>query len=584
MSYVKDYCRIHYRLMTTDAPCDAIVLGAGAGGLAATCAAAARGLRVRLIEKTPWVGGTAAISGGMVWIPGNAKMALAGLADSDAAARAYLGATLSRGARAELLDAFLRHGPEAIEWFEAHTHLRLKPVLRYPDYYPSLPGATPGGRVLEPVGYDARGLGADLALLRPPLPEFTLFGGMMVDRADLPHFRAVTRSPRSMARVARLLLRHAWERLAAPRGTSLVLGNALVARLLRSALNLGVEIRTRVEVARLLRGPAGIEGVELRDGTRLLARRGVVLATGGFSHDDELRKRWLPEGTDEASPVCEGSTGDGLRLGESAGARVAQGNLHNAYWAPLSRFRRADGTAAVFPHTVVDRGKPGIVAVDARGERFTSEAVSYHEFALAMFRARATPAFLLCDRRSLWQYGLGAVRPFTLRLGRFLEQGYLMSGATLGELAGRLGVEGAGLERTIAQYNADAVRGSDTRFNLGGDDYQRFLGDAAHGPNPCMRPIETPPYYAVRLYPSDLGTAAGLSTDADARALDAEGRPIPGLYACGNDMNSMMGGAYPGPGITLGPALVFGWLAARHMDRVPVRTNPGTGSEHPPPS
>jgi len=546
--------------MTHDSSRDVIVLGAGAGGLAAACAAAARGLRVLLLEKTAWVGGTAAISGGMVWVPGNSKMAPAGLADSDAAARAYLGATLSAGTRPEIVEAFLREGPGAIDWLEAHTELRLKPVVRYPDYYPALPGATPGGRVLEPVGYDARALGADFALLRPPLPEFTLFGGMMIDRADLPHFRAVTRSPRSMARVARLLLRHARERLSAPRGTSLVLGNALVARLLASARKLGVEIRTRVDVARLVR-----DGVALRDGTRLEARRGVVLATGGFSHDTERRARSLPQGTDAASPVCAADAGDGIRLGESAGGRVAEGNLHNAYWAPMSKFRRADGSAAVFPHTVADRGKPGIIAVNARGKRFTSEAVSYHEFGLAMFRAGAIPAFLLCDRRSLWQYGLGAVRPFTLRLDRFLEQGYLATGATLAELARSLGIDREGLEQTVEKYNADAERGVDTRFNLGGDIYQRYLGDAAQKPNPCMRPIEHAPFYAVRLYPSDLGTAAGLVTDADARVLDGEGRPIAGLYACGNDMNSIMGGAYPGPGITLGPALVFGWIAARSL-------------------
>jgi len=440
---------------------DVIVLGAGAGGLTAACAAAARGLRVLLLEKTPWVGGTAAISGGMVWIPANSKLAGAGLADNLADARAYLDATLSAGTRPALVDAFLREGPTAIDWLEAHTELRLKPVVRYPDYYPRLPGATPGGRVLEPVGYDARALGADFALLRPPLPEFTLFGGMMVDRADLPHFRAVTRSPRSMARVARLLLRHARERLFAPRGTSLVLGNALVARLLASVRKLGVEIRTRADVASLVRG-----GVALRDGTRLEARRGVVLATGGFSHDAERRARLLPPGTDAASPVCDGDAGDGLRLGESVGARVAEGNLHNAYWAPMSKFRRADGTAAVFPHTVVDRGKPGIIAVNANGARFTSEAVSYHEFGLAMFRAGAIPAFLLCDKRSLWQYGLGAVRPFTLKLEPFLAQGYLASGATPAELAARLGVDRDGLERTLAKYNADAAQGVDSQFDL----------------------------------------------------------------------------------------------------------------------
>jgi succinate dehydrogenase/fumarate reductase flavoprotein subunit len=342
-----------------------------------------------------------------------------------------------------------------------------------------------------------------------------------------------------------------------------------VARLLQSALDLKVEIRTNAEVTGLVRGADGIDGVTLRSG-ELRAARGVVLATGGYSNDPVRRSALLPQGTDSATPACAANTGDGMRLGEAAGGRVAPDNLQNAYWAPLSKFRRADGSAAVFPHTVVDRGKPGVIAVNARGERFTCEAVSYHEFGLAMFRAQAIPAYLLCDRRSLWQYGLGAVRPFTLRLGRFLDQGYLVSGATPGELAGRLGVDRGGLEATLAQYNADARMGVDTRFNLGGDEYQRYLGDRSHAPNPCMRPIEAAPFYAVHLYPSDLGTAAGLVTDADARVLDAGGKPIAGLYACGNDMNSIMGGAYPGPGITLGPALVFGWLAARHIAAGPA--------------
>ena len=218
-------------------------------------------------------------------------------------------------------------------------------------------------------------------------------------------------------------------------------------------------------------------------------------------------------------------------------------------------------------HTVTDRGKPGVIAVDARGKRFVNEAMSYHEFVQAMFRANAVPAWLLCDRHCLWTYGLGAVRPFVHSLDHYVRTGYLLRAATIADLASALGVDRAALEDTIERYNADARIGVDREFGKGSNAYHRYVGDAAHQPNPCMAPIERSPYYAVALYPGDLGTSAGLRTNARAQVLDRNGAPIPGLYACGNDMDSIMKGAYPGPGITLGPALTFGYLAARHVAR-----------------
>jgi succinate dehydrogenase/fumarate reductase flavoprotein subunit len=551
---------------------DAIVVGAGAGGLSAACVAAAEGLKTLLVEKSSLVGGTSAVSGGMVWIPANPKMAAAGIDDSIDNARRYLEHAAPPARHTAVRDAFLARGPEALEYLEARTALRLRPVLNYPDYYPALPGATLGGRVLEPVEFDARALGAHFALLRWPLAEFMLFGRMMIARADLPQFRATLSSPRAAARVLRLVAEYAWQRLGAPRGTRLVLGNALFAQLLSSALDLEVSLRLGAGVTQLVMRDGAVAGVEIDAGGErrtILARAGVVLATGGFSHDAERRRQLLPAAVSPRSPVCAECSGDGLRLGLDAGGRLGERNSQNAYWAPVSRFRRADGSEGVFPHTVVDRGKPGIIAVTKTGERFTSEAVSYHEFVLAMFRARldgaANPAFLLCDSRSLWQYGLGAVRPFAPSLARHLASGYLTRAVTIDGLAARLEIDPPRLERTVAAYNEDARRGVDSVFGLGGDAYQRFLGDARNLPNPCMRPIETAPFFGIRLYPSDLGTAAGLLTDAEARVVDADGRPVPHLYACGNDMNSIMDGAYPGPGITLGPALVFGYIAGRAM-------------------
>jgi succinate dehydrogenase/fumarate reductase flavoprotein subunit len=553
---------------------DVIVLGAGAGGLAAACVAAAEGLATLLVEKSEFVGGTTAVSGGMVWIPANPKMQAAGIADSVENARRYLDHVAPARRDSAAREAFLARGPEAIAYLEARTALRLRPVTNYPDYYPDAPGATLGGRVLEPVDFDGYTLGRSFARLRWPLAEFMLFGGMMIARPDLAHLRNVGRSPRSALRVARLLLEYAGQRFLAPRGTRLVLGNALVARLLKSALDLGVALRFGARATRLVIEDRRAAGVELEAGggqaaQTLRARAGVVLATGGFSHDPALRAELLPPNVSAASPVCASSSGDGVRAGLGAGGVLGMHNSQNAFWAPVSRFRRADGTEGVFPHTVADRGKPGIVALAASGERFTSEAVSYHAFVLAMFRGTghgaAVPAYLVCDRRSLWRYGLGAVKPFGLARAAHIASGYLVEAASLEELARRLEIDAQTLAQTIATYNADAQRGVDSAFGLGGDAYQRFLGDAAHAPNPCMQPIETPPFYALRLYPSDLGTIAGLLTDAEARVLDAEGRPIAGLYACGNDMNSVMDGAYPGPGITLGPALVFGYIAARRI-------------------
>ncbi len=568
--------------MQNDNQYDAVIIGAGAGGLAAACVAAAEGLHTLLLEKSPQVGGTTAVSGGMVWLPANPKMAAAGIADSIDDARRYLEGAAPPTRDTAAREAFLARGNEALAYLEERTALRLRPVLNYPDYYQGLPGATPGGRVLEPVEFDARALGRDFALLRWPLAEFMLFGRMMIARPDLPHFRAALSAPRSAARVLRLVAEYAWQRLRAPRGTRLVLGNALVAHLLKSALELKVSLRLGTPVTGLVLREGAVAGVEIEaQGGRetILARAGVVLATGGFSHDAELRARLLPAEVSPRSPVCATSTGDGLRIGLEAGGTLGAQNTHNAYWAPVSLFRRADGSDGVFPHTVADRGKPGIIAVTRRGERFTSEAVSYHEFVLAMFRAHRAgappPAFLLCDRRSLWQYGLGAVRPFALSHAHHLASGYLTRAASIAGLAARLEIDVPGLERTVETYNADARRGVDSQFGLGGDAYQRFLGDASNQPNPCMRPIEAPPFYAIRLYASDLGTVAGLLTDGEARVLGADGQPVPNLYACGNDMNAIMDGAYPGPGITLGPALVFGYIAARALAR--KRTHPVEG-------
>jgi len=546
---------------------DVVVLGAGAGGMTAALVAATEGLDVLLLEKTDLIGGTTAISGGMVWAPNSELAGTAG--DSREQAAAYLRATVPTAGGETLRAAFLAAAPAAIAYLQRHSAVRLRPVPVYPDYYPDAPGATMHGRVLEPLPFDGRQLGDAFTLLRPPLREFTLFGGMMVAREDIPRFRAVFRSPGAAVRVARLVATYLVQRLRHPRGTDLVLGNALAGRLLYSLRHRRVPIRTGCAVVRLDRPHDRVTGVVVRDAEgehRIAARRAVIIATGGFSHDAVRRQELLPAAAQSLSAAAPGASGDGLRLGIAAGGTVETGEFGPAYWSPLSHYQAADGRQVRFPHTVTDRGKPGLIAVDDRGCRFTNEARSYHEFVRAMLAAgdTAVPAHLICDRRFLWRYGLGAIRPMALRLQPYKAAGYLHQADTVAGLARVLGIDPRVLETTVAGYNGDARQGVDREFGRGGDVYQRHFGDPEVRPNPCVAPIERPPFFAVTVYPADLGTASGLTTNARAQVVDGNGAPVPGLYACGNDMSSIMRGAYPGPGITLGPALTFGYLAALH--------------------
>ena len=291
---------------------------------------------------------------------------------------------------------------------------------------------------------------------------------------------------------------------------------------------------------------------------------GLILAGGGFSRHAERRLATLR--TDEAwSSVASGANGDVQDKAIEIGARISEGNISPAFWAPASIRRRRDGSQAVFPHFVLDRGKPGTMVVDSNGRRFVNEAISYHQFALEMLAQgkSAIPAFLIADAVAVRKYGLGMIRPGGWGTKSAVADGYLAAAGTIEQLAQRLSIDPDELRATVDKMNGFAKTGRDLEFGRGSTVYQNHNGDAsAGGANPNLGPIATAPFYALRLYPSDIGTSAGLVTDDTARVLDSGNRPIAGLYACGNDMQSMMGGTYPGPGITLGPAVVFAYLAA----------------------
>ena len=566
---------------------DVIVAGSGAGALSTAVTAAKAGLTVLVLEKEPLFGGTTARSGGVLWVPCNPKSRELGIDDDIDAARIYLKHETGNRFDAERVEAFLRNGPPMVAFFERETDVRFVAVPGFPDYHPNAPGGRAGGRSIVAAPFDAGELGEDVKRLRPPLREITFVGMMFNASQEIAHFFNCTRSLGSALYVVRRLLQHGREMLVHGRAQRLTNGNALAARLAKSALDAGVAIWTSSPVRRLLIEDGCVRGVELeRDGGRLelRARRGVVLATGGFPQDPELRRRLFPHaatGHEHWSPAPPGNTGDGWRLAESVGG-LTDADLPNcAAWIPVSLVPRGNGAFGVFPH-LIDRYKPGIIAVTRAGRRFVNEADSYHDFGQAMQRAcrdqAETAAWLVCDHRALRRYGLGHVKPFPLPIRPYLRSGYLLRGRTPAELAACAGIDAAGLRATIETFNRHAVRGEDPEYGRGASAYNRYLGDAAHRPNPCVAPLDRGPYYAIKVVLGDLGTFAGIRTDTTARVIGRDGAPVAGLYAVGNDASSVMGGNYPGGGITLGPAMTFGYIAGRHLATV-VPTPTSRGAE-----
>uniref|UniRef100_UPI002FC9A1ED FAD-binding protein n=1 Tax=Bosea sp. (in: a-proteobacteria) TaxID=1871050 RepID=UPI002FC9A1ED len=420
-------------------------------------------------------------------------------------------------------------------------------------------------------------LGADFALLRPPLKEFTVLGGMMVNRKDIDALVGRFASLANFRHSLKLLARYGLDRLRHPRGTRLLMGNALAARLLKSARLAKVELRTRTGAGALIRDGVGVVGVIAKTEAgerRIGARRGVVLACGGFPADAAMRRQHLPHAEVHRSMAPASDTGDGIRLGIDAGGAMREDNIGAAFWTPVSVLAKPDGSEVQFPHLILDRAKPGLIAVDGKGRRFVNEATSYHSFVEGMHKAGAVPAYLICDSVFLRKYGLGLVHPGLKSPASFVQAGYLFEGASVAELASKIGVPPAALQGEAEGMNEAARSGSDPAFGKGSSEYNRYLGDPANQPNPCLGPIETGPFYAVRIWPGDIGTASGLICDAQARVLGQSEQPIPGLYASGNDMNSIMAGAYPGAGITLGPALTFGFIAGRALAAEPDRLTP----------
>jgi succinate dehydrogenase/fumarate reductase flavoprotein subunit len=561
-----------------DREVDVIIMGAGAAGMTAAIVSKNEGFEPLVLEKTDQVGGTSAWSVGMLWFVDSVPMQAAGFKDSLDKARKYFASTVGTSVDRSLQEAYIQQGRTALDYLLRNSELKVM-ALDYPDYHPELDGGM-FGRAHAPLEFDARKLGTHFKTLRAPLPAFAPFGGMMLDLVDLLHFLSFTKSARSFFHVMKRFLRYGVDRLSYHRGTRLVGGNALIARLYKTMLDRQIEIWLKSSASKLIIENGAVIGAEVvRDGRtqRIRARRGVIIATGGYPGNQKMREEHSRKPTVELGLGLPSNVGEGIRLGLSAGGRLDHNSEDTGYYVPMSVLQNDKGAKVLWGHFMLDRPKPGFIAVGKDGNRFTNEAASYHAFTLGMFDAGAIPAYLIADAATVKKYGIGVILPGSLSLRRYEKAGYLFSGRTLSELAGKIGVDPGRLQRSVARNNEFAATGVDTDFGKGSSAYNIYKGDPTHSPNPCLGPIEHGPFYAVMLMPGDFGTSRGLVTGSHGEVLDQDNRPIAGLYACGNDMNSPVGGHYIGAGITLGPALTFGYLAAMSLSA----SEPATRSSAP---
>ncbi|MBY6090440.1 FAD-dependent oxidoreductase [Maritimibacter alkaliphilus] len=545
---------------------DVVVLGSGAAGLCAAVTAAHFGARVVLLEKADVLGGTTAWSGGWIFAPRNPVAVRAGITEPEEAPRQYLKAVLGNHYEPERVEAFLKAAPEMVGFLEENSAVAWEGGLKIPDTYSHQPGAGMGGRSVIAAPYDARGLGKAVSLLREPVRETTFHGMTIQAGPDLRAFMTMTRSFPAFLHATKRVLRHMRDLAVHRRGMDLRNGTALIGRLVRSALDKDVEIRTGVAVRELLVEEGRVIGVLLPDGTELRATRGVVLACGGFPRDMARRAGLMPRDDEHRTLAVETATGDGLRLAEGAGGVVRTDQARPAAFCPVSTVRWPDGRVAQFPH-IIDRGKPGVIGVLADGKRFCNEGLGYHDYVEQLLKAvpDGTPArsWMICDHRFLRRFGLGVVRPQPAPWRQWVGRGYLKTDRTIEGLAKQCGIDPKGLSETVSQWNEGAAKGEDPAFHRGTTAYMRLQGDPDLAPNPNVAPILKPPFHAVEVVPGSFGTFAGISTDAQARVLQADGTPVPGLYAAGTDAASVFGGFYPAGGIAIGPALTFGYIAGR---------------------
>jgi 3-oxosteroid 1-dehydrogenase len=545
---------------------DVIVVGSGAAGMTAALTAAHSGLRTVVVEKAPHFGGSTARSGGGVWIPNNEALRRDGVEDTAEAARKYLYSIVGDVVPRERIDTFLDRGPEALHFVLAHTPLRMQWVPEYSDYYPEAPGGRVGGRSVEPAPLNGKILGAALAELEPDYGKAPL--NVSVTQADYRWLNLIVRHPRGPLRAVRVGLRWLWAMVT--RKQLLVRGQALAAAMRVGLRDAGVPVLLGTGLVELVTDADRVTGVVVDDGgsqRTLTARHGVILGCGGFEHNAQMRAQFQrqPIGTDW-TVGAKANTGDGIRAAAKLGAALDL--MDDAWWGPSIPLSGGPWFC------LAERTLPGGIMVNDRGRRFMNEAAPYVEAVHRMYGgeygrgdgpAENIPAWLIVDQRYRNRYvfaGLGPRQPFP---GRWYRAGALVKADSVAELAAKMGVPADALVATVDRFNGFARSGRDEDFHRGESGYDRYYSDPRVRPNPSLAPLDEPPFYAVTMVPGDLGTKGGLVTDVHGRVLREDGSVISGLYAAGNTSAPVMGHTYAGPGATIGPAITFGYLAARHI-------------------
>ena len=552
---------------------DVLVVGSGAGAMVAAVTAYDRGAKTLVIEKSAYYGGSSAMSGGGLWIPNNHLMPTVGMNDTPEDAMAYLRATTRGLVADDRLQAYVKSAPEMLRYLCEHTRVKADVLTEYPDYYPGAPGYRPGGRSVEPCRIHAKELGEEefLRLRESAIQSLIAARIFMTIKEARTLF---CRGPGWIALTARLMSRYWFDlpwRLRSKRDRSLAMGNALAAMLRRSMMDRGIPLHLKTPAREFVVEDGRVVGVVAeRNGQRLRIRatKGVILGAGGFESNQAMREKYLPNPT-RAEWTCANpdNTGDVIALGIKIGAAVDL--MDDAWWGPTTVVPGEDRARML----VIEKSLPGSILVNKRGERFVDEALPYIDVVNTMYEkntpeAPTVPSYLIFDATFRYKYPCGPFLQGSTQpdwaLPKQLKQGYLKKADTIEGLASMLGIDATGLRATIAKLNQYARTGIDLDFHRGDTVFDQYYGDANVKPNPCLAPIEKPPFYGMEAFPGELGTKGGLKTNGNAQVLTETGAVIPGLYATGNCSASVMGRTYPGPGSTLGPTTTFGYIAARH--------------------
>ncbi|MBZ8178288.1 FAD-dependent oxidoreductase [Corynebacterium poyangense] len=560
--------------MTSSQKVDVIVVGSGAGGLAAAVSAAHQGLKVIVVEKEPVIGGATARSGGWAWTPGTFFARKDGIQEPSEQFQTYLKSVIGDNYQKENISSFLDAAPRMVDFFHHKTRLQFVPGTSIKDIYGDLPGAGNGHRSVGPKPVNAKQLPPGIQkILAPQYYETSFLGMGIMAGPDLMGFLAAARlRPRGLFHAARRVTHHVWDLIRYRRGCQLVNGTALVGRLAWSAWEQGVVFRTQSAVTRLISEDSRVTGVCLGTGEIIKAKYGVVLATGGFPADKTLVGKHFPKalsGQKHYTLAPDAACGDGLRLAESVGGYLRIDDYSSpAAWCPVSLVPYFNGKQGVFPH-IMDRAKPGSIGVLSNGKRFVNEANGYHDYVSALInktpKGEPVQSWQIADSQFVRRYPLGMAKPFPIPLTPYLRSGYLVKGKTIKELARKCGINPEVLANTIREFNENAKRGVDPEFGRGSTPFNRYGGDQENLPNPSLGAIEKAPFYAVRVVPGSFGTFAGIAANERGQVIKRDGEPIPGLFSAGNDRASIMSGYYPAGGTNLGPALTFGFLVGEFI-------------------